>query len=118
MKQESIQEQISNIEYEWSHLSKEPDDEPEYYGFILIKAATLKVKIHELLAILAKQFETDKKTKMSYQMLAKSLERMESLMDFKLKLGDTADSEHIKMVLAKTKSIEPEIEVLRKHITS
>lgn len=118
MNQKTIQERISTIVSEWSHLLKESGDEPEYYDFILIKAASLKLNIHELLAILANQFETDKKAKMSFQMLAKSLERMESLMDFKVKLGGNADGEHIKMVLTKIKSIESEIEVLRKHITN
>lgn len=117
MNQKSIQERISTIEYEWSHLLKETDVEPKYYSFILIKVAALITRIHELLSILTEQFETDKKAKMSYQLLVKSLEKIESLLDFKIKLGGTADSEHVKMVLTKIKSIEPEIEVLKKHIT-
>ncbi len=117
MDQESIQEKISTIEYEWSHLTKEPDNEPEYFHFISIKAIALTLRIHELLAILTKQFETDKNIKISYQMLANSLEKMESILDFKAKVAEDLDSEYIKMVLAKIKSIEPEMEVLRKHIT-
>ncbi|NTW33510.1 MAG: hypothetical protein HGB12_12965 [Bacteroidetes bacterium] len=114
----SLQEEISSIEYEWRHLSKESTYDHQFYLFISIKSTALKLRIHSLRELVKKQIETDNKTKLAYQMLVNSLQNMESLLDFKAKTENELDKEHMKYVMEKIQSIEPEIEILRKYITN
>lgn len=117
MESQEIQKAITAIEYEWENLSQEPDNDPEYFHFISVKSTALKMKIHNLLHLLKEQIDTDKESKLAFQKLFASLEKMEASLDSKMKITKDLNHEHIKSVLSKIKGLEPEITVIREYIT-
>ena len=116
MNSKVIKNAICAIEYEWQNLSSELSDISENFHFISVKLTALKMKIHNLREMLNEQTESDKKTKLLYKKLTTSLEKIETTMNFKLTIKENLNHGHIKNILAKVKSVEPEIAVLREYI--
>jgi hypothetical protein len=117
MKMELFQKEISDIEYEWEHLTKESEADLDNFLFISIKSAALKMSIHTLHVLLNEKIETDKNLKLIYQKLAVSLGRMEDALNLKIKSGSDLTTEHIKDILSQFRTIEPEMAVLKEYIT-
>lgn len=117
MEYQIIQNQISAIENDWLNLSQESDNDSENFHFISVKSTALKLKIHTLRELLKEQIEFNKETKLKYQRLVTSLEKMEATMSFKMKTDSGLNHDYIKSVLTKVKNIEPEIIALREYIT-
>ena len=114
---ELFQNEISDIEYEWEHLTKESEADSDNFPFIAMKSATLKMSIHTLHVLLNKKIETDKNLKLKYQKISVSLGRLEAALNLKIKSGTDLTAEHIKDVLSQFRNIAPEMAVLKEYVT-
>lgn len=113
MIQNEIKKSLIKLEILWENTSNESSDDLDAYDFISVQSMSLKMTALQLKEDIEGKIRRDKKAKLKFQQLQRSLENIVKKLDFKLQIYK--DKEHIKYILKKLSEIEKDIEVVKKY---
>lgn len=110
---DEIRRSLIKIEILWENTSNESSDDLDAYDFISIQSMSLKFAALELKDKIDDKIRRDKKAKLKYQKLQKTLENIVKNLNFKLEIYK--DKEYIEYILQKLSEIEKDIEVIKQY---
>ena len=113
MIQKDLQKTLLKIVVFWENLIKEHSDDPDSYDFISTQSITLKMISLDLKNLIDGEIRKNKKAKLKYQKLRKSLENIVQTLDFKLEIYK--DKEYIEYILNKLSQIKKDIDIVKQY---
>ncbi len=111
MTRNDIKQSLIKLEILWENTSNESSDDLDAYDVISVQSMSLKMTALQLKETLDDKIRRDKRARMKFQRLQKSLGNIVEKLDFKLQIHK--DKEQIEYILKKLSEIEKDIDVIK-----